>query len=174
MVTSNTTYVTLFSLLSALIYRYLRTKAGGPKLPPGPKPWPLVGNIFDLPPKHVPEHEHWLKHKDQYGSVSSITIMGEIMVILNDRDAAHEILGTMSAHTSGRPVTKFLRACGFDKFFTQQPYDDELRQSRRLLHDFMGSPSKASFYNDVQEVEVGRFLLRMLDKPEGLFSHIKT
>lgn len=35
-------------------------------LPPGPKPWPIVGNISDFPTTH--EGRFWAKHKDLYGN----------------------------------------------------------------------------------------------------------
>lgn len=37
-------------------------------LPPGPRPKPIVGNITDLPPAGEQEWQHWLKHKDLYGT----------------------------------------------------------------------------------------------------------
>lgn len=38
-----------------------------PPLPPGPKPLPLIGNVFDMPPRGCKEWLHWLKHKKEYG-----------------------------------------------------------------------------------------------------------
>lgn len=36
-------------------------------LPPGPSPWPVLGNITHLPTPGVRECEFWLQHKDKYG-----------------------------------------------------------------------------------------------------------
>lgn len=45
----------------------LRKEKGQYPLPPGPKPWPVLGNITDMPKPGVREWEFWLKHKDTYG-----------------------------------------------------------------------------------------------------------
>lgn len=50
------------------ILSLLRKGTGkGYPLPPGPKPWPVLGNITDLPKPGVREWEFWLRHKDNYG-----------------------------------------------------------------------------------------------------------
>lgn len=48
------------------IVQLVRKKKPYP-LPPGPKPWPILGNITDLPKTGVREWEFWLKHKETYG-----------------------------------------------------------------------------------------------------------
>jgi hypothetical protein len=42
------------------------SKAHLGKLPPGPKPKPLIGNLLDLPTSH--DWLHWAKHKALYGA----------------------------------------------------------------------------------------------------------
>lgn len=60
----------------------LRKKKPYP-LPPGPKPWPVLGNITDMPKTGVREWEFWLKHKDLYGE--SRSILPQLMLI-SDND----------------------------------------------------------------------------------------
>lgn len=52
-------------------YIYTKTIKKRPPLPPGPKGWPLVGNINDLPPPGVREWEFWHEHKEKYGEPTS-------------------------------------------------------------------------------------------------------
>ena len=76
-------------------------------LPPGPKGLPLIGNINDLPPPGSQEYLHWQNFKKRYGSLSSITIMGQTMIIIHDRNTALELMEKRASKNSGRPNMKF-------------------------------------------------------------------
>lgn len=76
-------------------------------LPPGPKGLPLIGNVGDLPPSRVPEYQHWLKLKDRYGSLNSITVLGQTMVIVHDKEIAFELMEKRAHIYSERPKMKF-------------------------------------------------------------------
>lgn len=85
-------------LLVGVIAAYLINKLVNPKkydhpLPPGPKGLPLLGNVNDLPkPDGAIEAQHWLKHKDIYGPISSVTVLGQTIVLINDAQIALELL----------------------------------------------------------------------------------
>jgi hypothetical protein len=144
-------------------------------LPPGPKPLPLLGNVADFPPAGVPEHLHWLPHKDLYGGISSVTVMGMTLVILHDKAMARDLLEKAAAKTSGRPeMIMANKLCGYESIAVCQSYTPTFRRYRKLLHQELGTKASAAQFNDVQEDEVKRQLVRTLRDPNSLLQHYKT
>ncbi|KAF5664654.1 oxidoreductase [Fusarium circinatum] len=158
----------------ALAILYIRTRPRK-KLPPGPKPLPILGNIRDMPDGTTPEYQHWIKFKDLYGPISQVSILGQSLIILHGRDAANAILEKASAKTSGRPQFIFgNEMCGYNQILSFKPYGESLKQHRKLIHQQLGTKSAASRFRDIQDVESRRLLLRILESPEKLSMHIKT
>lgn len=52
-------------------------------------------------------------------------------------------------------------------------YTDTLRIHRKLFHKQIGSVNSVARYNNFQEAEVGRFMLRSLEAPQDLIPHIR-
>ncbi|KAH7364665.1 O-methylsterigmatocystin oxidoreductase [Rhexocercosporidium sp. MPI-PUGE-AT-0058] len=167
--------IAVVSFLSYLIYQYLNSNTNRQKLPPGPRGLPLVGNVNDFPPADVPEFQHWLMHKDLYGPISSVTVMGSTIVIVHDKKAAHNLLETNAIKTSGRPTNVFANElCGYDSILLCQGYNNTFRDCRKLLHRELGTKVSAAQFRYVQEVEVNRQLVRTLNEPGKWLDHLKT
>ncbi|KAF5646140.1 oxidoreductase [Fusarium sp. NRRL 52700] len=158
----------------ALAILYIRTKPRK-NLPPGPKPLPILGNIRDVPDGTIPEYQHWIKFKDLYGPISHLSILGQSLIILHDRDAANAILEKTSTKTSGRPQLTFCNEmCGYNQILSVMPYGKLLKQHRKLVHQQLGTKTAASRFQGVQDMESRRLLLRILENPDKLSAHIKT
>ena len=158
-----------------LIYRACFRRAAGASLPPGPKPLPVVGNVMDFPPKGEPEFRHWLKHKDTYGHISSVSVMGKTLVILHDKQAAEDLLERNSKKSSGRPDSEFAnKLCGYGELLACQQDDDTFRRSRKLVHQQLGTNAALARFSDTQELETRRYLLRTLDEPSTLIQQLKV
>ncbi|KAM0229934.1 hypothetical protein ACHAPO_009656 [Fusarium lateritium] len=143
-------------------------------LPPGPKGLPLLGNLNDLPSNGVLEAFHWLKHKDLYGPISSVTVMGQTIVIINDADLAFDLLDKRSAKHSSRPTQIFAgQMIGWENSLALSGYNDRFRTYRKNMARIIGSKTAAAQYDDLEETEVGHFLLHVLDHPDQLIDHIR-
>lgn len=168
--------ISIAALVIFFVYReFFREKDASKSLPPGPNRLPIVGNILDLPPAEIPEFQHWLKFKDLYGPISSVTVLGQTMIILHDKQAAYDIMAKMSLKTSSRPKSVFAyEMCGFDNYTSGRPYDATFRLHRKLMHQQAGTKQLAARFNEIQDVESCHLLQRILDDSENLIKHFRT
>jgi hypothetical protein len=99
-------YSSALALLGYIIFKHIQRRSKGP-LPPGPKGLPLLGNILDLPPPGTVEWTHWQKHKEKYGPISSVSVMGQLFVILHDKQVIVDLLETRALKSASRPKLVF-------------------------------------------------------------------
>lgn len=175
MVVASLLLLGITALISYLIYKQ-STQKRRRKLPPGPKSHPIVGNLKDFPPTDgTPEYQHWLKHKDRYGGISSVTVLGMTLITIHDKKVAHELLEQSSSKTSGRPTMVMAnKLCGYESIVLCQGYNPTFRRCRKLLHQELGTKVSAAEFRGVQETEVNRQLVRALNEPEKWLEHFKT
>ena len=89
------------------IVRVCRSSKYPAPLPPGPKGSLLLGNLKDLPSPGEKEWLHWSKHKERYGPLSYLRVLGQDMMIISDYRIAFELFEKRGANYSGRPVQQF-------------------------------------------------------------------
>ncbi|EPS36614.1 hypothetical protein H072_9877 [Dactylellina haptotyla CBS 200.50] len=159
------------ALIGALLIvrQILSSQRKGSKLPlpPGPKPLPIVGNLSDLPPPGPPEWEHWIKHKDLYGPISSITVLGQTIILIHDLEIAEDLLVKRAQNYSSRPHMFFAaEMCGFGHILTFQDYNDNLKQQRRLAAWQIGSNVSVKKLHPLIDIHSRRFLWRTLSNPD--------
>jgi coumaroylquinate(coumaroylshikimate) 3'-monooxygenase len=71
-------------LLAFKLYQRLRFK-----LPPGPRPWPIVGNLYDVKPVRFRCFAEWAQ---AYGPVISVWFGSMLNVIVSNSELAKEVL----------------------------------------------------------------------------------
>lgn len=104
----------------------------------------------------------------------SVSLLGRPVVVLNSFRLASEMLEKKSSIYSDRPT--FVVAgemVGWDHIGSQIQYGPRLRETRRLLSQFMGSRDKALKFASHIEAETHRFLSRVLYNPETLVAQIR-
>ncbi|KAH7351485.1 cytochrome P450 [Pyrenochaeta sp. MPI-SDFR-AT-0127] len=160
-------------IVAYVVNRLVQPKPSRP-LPPGPKGIPLLGNVSDLPKPGMLECHHWLKHKDLYGPISSVTVLGQTFIIINDAQIALELLRDRSAIHSARPYMVFSSdIIGWKNTLAFSGYTDTFKLHRKNIAKVAGSTTSLAVFDRVQEEESVHFLLNVLDSPENLFDHIK-
>ncbi|KAJ7132207.1 cytochrome P450 [Mycena epipterygia] len=150
----------------------LATRRSTPLPPPGPKRLPLLGNLLDMP-----SEKEWIKFSawgDTYGDISSVSVFGQQLTILNSVKVAKEILDSKSSIYSDRPVVPMGgELVGWKNTFVLTPYGDRFRNYRKLAHSLFGSRSTMSSFEPLEELETHRFLKRLLSNPDALQDHIR-
>ncbi|KAF9468823.1 cytochrome P450 [Collybia nuda] len=158
----------LLFLLKGLVQRWNQPAS----LPPGPKGLPFVGNILDMP-----SEREWLTFAhwgEQWGDITSVTLMGQPLIILNSAKAAAEMLDKKSSIYSDRPTLQMGgELIGWKNTLALLPYGDRFRRFRRLFHRCIGRHASMNQYLPSEELETRRFLRRVLIKPGDLAAHIR-
>ncbi|RAL12933.1 cytochrome P450 monooxygenase fmaG [Aspergillus homomorphus CBS 101889] len=162
------------TLVAAYLVKVFLTRKKLPApLPPGPKQKPLIGNLLDLPPSGGQDWVHWYKFKELYGPISSIRVLGETFIIINEAQIAVDLLEKRSAIHSSRPQGQFNQMTGYGEVTSAMAYTDTLRVHRKLMYKQIGSVNSVSRFDKSQEAEVGRFMLRSLEAPQDLLAHLR-
>ena len=68
---------------------------------PGPRNWPLVGNIPDIKYNAAEKYREWSK---KFGAVYQIQLGNEPVIVVNSAEAARKLFGGNSQALSSRPV----------------------------------------------------------------------
>ncbi|ETN38728.1 uncharacterized protein HMPREF1541_06766 [Cyphellophora europaea CBS 101466] len=143
------------------------------KLPPGPFPWPLVGNHFQLP-KSRPwiAWEDWAKHYDS--PMMTIWVGREPRIIISDAWVASDLMEKRADIWSSRPR---LIAMGdaINATHTNQTtlvYGDRWRLHRRLMHTAVGTQAVRG-YRTFQADESKLLTRDILEDPDDYVMSIE-
>ncbi|KAL6584082.1 Cytochrome P450 [Orobanche minor] len=145
-----TSSVIVFSLYSILL-RY-RSRCH-PPLPPGPRPWPIIGNLPQLGPK---PHQSMAALARVYGPLLHLKMGFVHVVVAASAGAAEQFLKVHDANFSNRPPNSGARHVAYnyqDMVFA--PYGPRWRLLRKIcaLHLFSGKALDDFRY--IREEEVG-------------------
>jgi len=140
--------------------------------PPGPRGWPLIGNIRD-----IPQIKPWLTFAEwgkKYGDISHVEVLGQHIIVVNSVKSAMDMLDKKGAVYSDRPVLPMGgELVGWKYAIGLLPYGDRLRQSRKSMHQIIGSRAALEVYHPIEEIETRRFLKRVSLNPEQLRAHVR-
>ncbi|KAI0714200.1 cytochrome P450 [Cerioporus squamosus] len=164
------TWIVLGVAVAYFVRTYVSARQNNARLPPGPRPLPLIGNVFDMPRKHLARDFAALSEK--YGDVVHLNVLGQSIVLLGSYQAACDLFEKRSSNYSGRPPSIMVKLCGFDWLFVLMNYGQEWRQHRRAFHQQM-SADIITRYEPIQLKASRRLLKDLLRAPKDPGAHLQ-
>ncbi|KAI0302454.1 cytochrome P450 [Multifurca ochricompacta] len=171
--TVSTMVINVLAFLSFIIafqaFSDYRRRRGIP-YPPGPRPLPIIGNIFD-----IPKENSWLaytKFSKEYGNILSFHIFGRVIVVLNTVKATKDLLEKHGDIYSDRPVIPFYEMAGWQWALPMARYSDPWRLGRKLLDRGLRA-GVAVAYRPMQQAKARLLLTRLLATPHEWEAHIE-
>ncbi|KAJ7644946.1 cytochrome P450 [Roridomyces roridus] len=146
----------------ALAYYIYRSRKSLP-LPPGPKGWPLIGNVLDMPKSH--SWKKFAQWGEIYGGIMSITLLGQPFVIINDPEIAKEILDKRGGNYADRPVLEMANMSGWNRVLSNSRYGAHSKEYRKLIGKVIGTRKNMARFNPTEEYQANMFLKRVLENP---------
>ncbi|KAL0341585.1 UNVERIFIED_CONTAM: Trimethyltridecatetraene synthase [Sesamum calycinum] len=153
--------------LSLLVFVYVLAKALRRRklnLPPGPKPWPVIGNLHligSLPHKSL----HELSQK--YGPLIHLQFGSCPVVVGSSVEMAKVILKTMDVNFSSRPRTAAGKYTTYNySDITWSPYGAYLKQARKMCLTELFSTKRLESYEYIRVEEIN-LMLKNLYKSSG-------
>ncbi|KAK6942124.1 Cytochrome P450 [Dillenia turbinata] len=137
----------IFSLLGYKLYQRLRFK-----LPPGPSPWPIVGNLYDIKPVRFRCYAGWA---EIYGPIISVWFGSTLNVIVSSWELAKEVLKEhdqqLADRHRSRSAAKFSRD-GQDLIWAD--YGPHYVKVRKVCTLELFSPKRLEALRPIREDEV--------------------
>jgi cytochrome P450 len=167
--------VFLLIILAALMIRsYVNERQRNPNnlpYPPGPKGYPIIGNLFDIPALFL--YKHFKLVGDQLGSdIVHVSVLGYHLIVLNSKAVVDDLLDKRSAIYSGRPRMPMLcELMGFGYSLGFTDYGQYWKDARRLFHQHFSPTAVVQFRP--KQLKSSHLLLRnLLESPERWTDHL--
>lgn len=105
---------------------------------------------------------------DPPGDISSLTVFGQTMVIVNSVKVAEDLLDVRGANFSDRPVIPMGgELMGFKNALSMSQHGDRVRKERKLFHQLFGTQSSIKQFVPIISSEICKLLQNVLRKPRS-------
>ncbi|TFK36285.1 cytochrome P450 [Crucibulum laeve] len=162
--------ILLFICFSRVANR--RKIPSGLTLPPGPKGYPIIGNLFDIPTdKPWLVYDQWCKRFNS--DILYFEVLGQPFIILGSLSRTYDLFEKRSSNYSDRMrMPMIIELMNWDYNMAMLPYGTWWRRHRRAFHEHF-HPNVVAKYQPVQLREARSFLRRLLDTPENFLHHVR-
>ncbi|CAA0820806.1 cytochrome P450- family 76- subfamily C-polypeptide 7 [Striga hermonthica] len=147
--------LTLVILITLILTFILNSWARKPsKLPPGPFPWPIIGNILSLGPK---PHQSLARLAQKHGPVMSLKLGAMTTVVISSPETARVVLQQHDLTFSSRKIPATGRTLGQDEFsITWLPVGGLWRKLRKICREQMFSSPRLDASAGLRREKLGQ------------------
>jgi cytochrome P450 len=168
-------YAAIWLATVALILLSKRLRRRKLNLPPGPKPWPIIGNLNLIGPlPHRSIHEISKK----YGPIMQLQFGSHPVVVGSSVEMAKVILKTHDVIFAGRPKTAAGKYTTYNySDITWSPYGPYWRQARKMCLMELFSVRRLDSYEYIRKEEMNSLLKGLnesAEKPITLKEHLSN
>ncbi|XP_010931545.1 p-coumarate 3-hydroxylase [Elaeis guineensis] len=134
-------------VISVLLYLRFRHR-----LPPGPRPWPVVGNLYDIKPVRFRCFAEWAQ---TYGPIMSVWFGTTLNVVVSSSELAKEVLKEHDPQLADRPRSRSAARFSRDgKDLIWADYGPHYVKVRKVCNLELFSPRRLEALRPVREDEV--------------------
>ncbi|KAG1727488.1 cytochrome P450 [Suillus paluster] len=138
-------------------------------LPPGPRPFPIIGNV-----RGIDISAPWLTYTEwgkRYGDIVYSHFFDQEFIVINSEKVAIELLEKRSYNYSDRPNLPTTPLFGLDFSTVLMAYGVRWRRQRRIFHQAFREKA-ALTYRPMQQRKAQQFISGILDTPEEFLNHV--
>ncbi|KAK8045588.1 cytochrome P450 [Apiospora rasikravindrae] len=162
-------------------------KSSNTRLPPGPPPLPLIGNLHQ-----TPAQKRWLQfHKwaEEYGPIYTVFVGSKPVVVLTSPETVGDLLDKRSHIYSSRPALYTSMGTSGGLYFADpgthrfgkpiehqiqcMQYDNTWKMCRRVFSDHLNTIKAARQYHPYLDLESKQLLNSLLESPTDFQGHIR-
>ncbi|KAJ3780712.1 cytochrome P450 [Lentinula aff. detonsa] len=151
---------------------FLQKRNARLRLPPGPKPLPIIGNVLE-----IPTERSWIKYAEWgriYGDVIHIKAFGQSMIVLNSAKAIFDLLERRGGLYADRPpVVMAGDLVGWNNSPFLGQSGPRHKEYRRLFAEVL-SARKVEEWRHLQQAKVIQLAAQLMKSPDAFRPHIKS
>ncbi|QRV78105.1 cytochrome P450 family protein [Ceratobasidium sp. AG-Ba] len=163
-------HVALAAGAAMILYFWYKPRHSVP-LPPGPKGHWLLGNAREIGKADA----FWRKlaeYSDRYDPIISVRFPHRTIVVLSDPNIILQLFEKRAANYSDKNEIEMMKLTGWNTDILFLQYGPTLKLYRTMLNRALNN-RVATDYIPLQQHEVQRLMLRLIDKPSEFMSHVR-